>query len=167
MIQPGKYFALDEFEKDGPMPLDFLPPLVELCQGVMDPARDQAGCGLIVTSGYRPPAANAAAHGQPNSEHVYTADLAAADFYPANGQTRALFDWMRNNAVLPFHQLILEHGANSIVIHASFNRLKRGVRSVLEGATHNSEPYTQIAHVAFAPPPNNHDDVQTTSLGGA
>jgi hypothetical protein len=60
---------------------------------------------------------------------------------------------MRNNPVLPFHQLILEHGANgSSVVHVSLNRRMPGVRSVLEGFVHNQEPYTKVDHVDYAPP---------------
>lgn len=106
----------------------------------------------MLTSGYRDAQANLEAHGQPNSEHVATADCCAADFYPADGKTRALFDWMRQSSSLPFHQLILEHGANgSSVIHVSWNRTKPGVRSVLEGTTHNSQPYTKVDYVAYQP----------------
>ena len=164
-ILPGKYFSLEEFEKDGPVPPDCLPALTELCQGVLDPSRDWAGCALIVTSGYRPPDANAAAHGQSNSEHMYSRDWAAADFYPADGKVRPLFDWMRLNPALPFHELILEHGANgSSVIHASWNRQKAGMRSVLEGATHNAEPYAKVDYVAFG---GNHEAVQAAATGEA
>ena len=152
MTLVGRYFSLEEFEKDEPIPGQCVPSFVNLAQDILDHAREYQGCALIITSGYRDPQANLEAHGQPNSEHVATTDYCAADFYPADGKTRALFDWMRNNPNLPFHQLILEHGANgSSVIHVSWNRTKRGVRSVLEGATHNAEPYTAVDHVPLSP----------------
>src|SRR5882762_8503471 len=142
MIQLSAHFCLEEFQKDGPILAVAIPSFAVLCTGILEPARAYQECALLLTSGYRDAAANLEAHGQPNSEHVATSEYCAADFYPADGKTRALFDWMRQSSSLPFHQLILEHGKNgSSVIHVSWNRTKPGIRSVLEGATHNSEPY--------------------------
>jgi len=140
--------------------------LTELCQTVLDVVREQFG-ELTITSGYRPPAANAEAHGQPNSEHIYTSRKCAADFM-ASGEPiqRNVFDWMRENPTLPYHQLILEHGANgSSVVHVSINLDMPGVRSVLEGATHNASPYVKIDHVAYVAPLNNAEDVETAANG--
>lgn len=152
MIQLSAHFCLEEFQKDEPIPAVCVPSFAVLCNSILEPARAYQGCALLLTSGYRDAQANLEAHGQPNSEHVGTSDYCAADFYPADGKTRALFDWMRQDSSLPFHQLILEHGANgSSVIHVSWNRQKVGVRSVLEGATHNSEPYAKVDYVAYQP----------------
>lgn len=146
------HFNLAEFSIDGEIPDACLPVLKDLCALVLDPAREFNNGPLEITSGYRPPLANAEAHGQPNSEHIYTPAWAAADFFSAIRTPRDIFDWMRNNPNLPFHQLILEHGANgSSVVHVSINRNMPGVRSVLEGATHNSEPYVKVSHVDYAP----------------
>jgi hypothetical protein len=171
MIQPGKYFTLPEFEKDGPIPAECLPVLTELCQTVLDVVREQFG-PLTITSGYRPPTANAEAHGQSNSEHIYTSRKCAADFLVDDGTDfivgteRKAFDWMRNNPDLPYHQLILEHGADgSSVVHVSINLDMPGVRSVLEGATHNASPYVKIDHVAYVAPTNNAEDVETAANG--
>jgi len=149
-------FKLEEFEIDGPMPLECRQAYIELANEVLEPAHGYAKrtfpvCLMKITSGWRPPEANAAAHGQKDSEHMATADRAAADFLIPGVAMRALFDWMRMNPELPFHQLILEHGKNSTVIHVSWNRLKPGVRSVLEGAEHNAEPYVAVDHVGYKP----------------
>lgn len=157
----SEHFDLEEFDKDGAIPEACLPVLSDLCNLVLEPVRAFCGGPLEITSGYRPPAANAEAHGQSNSEHIYTPAWAAADFVIPNNNpsTRSVFDWMRNNPLLPYHQLILEHGQNSTVIHVSVNRRMPGVRSVLEGATHNAVPYIKAEYVAYNPP-SNAGDVQ-------
>lgn len=149
MLSPN--FNQSEFEKDAPVPDECVPVLTELCTLVLEPVREKFG-RMVVTSGYRPPEANAAAHGISNSEHIYSADWCAGDIEFLDSTPRDAFDWMRNNPTLPFHQLILEHGADgSSVVHVSRNRQKEGVRSVLEGATHNAEPYVAVDHVPYNP----------------
>lgn len=44
--------------------------LNELCRLVLDPAREQLGRAIIVTSGYRCRALNSAVGGVPNSQHL-------------------------------------------------------------------------------------------------
>jgi hypothetical protein len=160
-------FNQSEFEKDGPIPAECVPILRRLVVEVLEPIRAFCGCPLEITSGYRPPEANAEAHGQPNSEHMYTATKAATDFLtPNNSPTaRGVFDWMRNNSTLPYHQLILEHGQLSTVIHVSINSEMPGVRSVLEGATHNAVPYIKVDHVDYLPS-SNADNVQQANVEG-
>lgn len=145
------HFGLEEFDQNGPVPQESMAALTILCRDVLEPTRAFCGTALLITSGNRPPAANAAAHGQPNSEHMYNADHVAADFFQSDKPMREVFDWMRNNPSLPYHQLILEHSANGAsVIHVSVNLIKAGVRSVLEGATYNASPYIKMDYVAFA-----------------
>lgn len=163
-IQLSPHFGSKEFEIDAPIPLECIPIFKRLCNEILEPARVYDGAAFTITSGYRDPAANAEAHGQPNSEHMATEHFCACDFVPTGslpgggnatraGVTREVFDWMRNNPALPFHQLILEHGQNgSSVIHVSINDQKPGIRSVLEGATHNAEPYAKVDYVAYNPP---------------
>jgi hypothetical protein len=148
MVQLSTHFTDEEF---GTIPEDCLSIFARLCQEVLEPARDRFGGPFAITSGFRSAEANSSAHGQPNSEHMASPEWCAADFLP-NGAVREIFDWMRTNPVLPFHQLILEHGTNgSTIIHVSINTQKPGVRSVLEGATHNSAPYIKVDHVEYAP----------------
>lgn len=157
MVQLSEHFTLPEFENNDPIPAVAIPSFAVLCTEILESVRAQFACPLNITSGYRSPEANRIAHGQPNSEHVATADYCAADFYAGGPfKTRVLFDWMRNNPKLPFHQLILEAGYNgSSVIHVSWNRTMPGVRSVLEGVTHNAEPYVKVDHVAYETTANN------------
>lgn len=160
MTPLSDHFEQDEFEKDAPVPADCVPILQFLCQMVLEPIRAFVARPMEITSGYRPPDANKAAHGVPNSEHVYTPDHAAADFSFAVAKLpaltiRACFDWIRNNPALPFDQVILEHGSSgSSIIHISCSkeRLAAGVRSALEGATHNASPYTKWEVAAYTAP---------------
>jgi hypothetical protein len=79
--------------------------------------------------------------------------MCACDFFVKGVSQRMVFDWMRTNPVLPYHQLILESSADgSSVIHVSINKMMPGVRSVLIGATHNAVPYTKADYVAYNPP---------------
>lgn len=146
-----EHFTLEEFQPGDAIPYECQPIFGELAEYILEPVREQFNLPLTITSGYRSPRENADAHGQPNSEHMATDTMCACDFYAAvAGGMRPIFDWMRKNARLPYHQLILEHGANgSSVIHVSINKLKPGIRSVLEGATHNAEPYIAVDHVPF------------------
>ncbi len=152
MTQLSAHFTLEEFDHGSGVPPESIPVLTFLCAEVLEPAREFADCPFLVTSGHRSVEANAAAKGQPNSEHIYTVDHCACDFVPQGRPTREIFDWMRMNPMLPYHQLILEHGASSTVIHVSLNQLKPGVRSVKEGATHNAEPYVNVDRVDYIPP---------------
>ena len=162
-------FKLEEFQLNDAIPKECVLAFTSLAKYILEPVRAKFNVPLQITSGYRSPRANAEAHGQPNSEHVATPTICACDFYPvppAPGlvTTQDVFDYMRNSPTLPYHQLILEHGVNASVIHVSFNASKYGVRSVLIGATHNSEPYTKADHVPYEVA-SNRSDVQAASAG--
>ena len=146
------HFDQLEFEKDAPIPVECLSIFTYLCVEVLEPIRAFAGVPMQMTSGYRNPAANAAAHGQPNSEHMATADWCACDFFAVWKPAKDIFDWCRMSKTLPFHQLILEHSESGIsIIHVSVNREKVGVRSVLEGSTHNASAYTPCTYAPYDP----------------
>lgn len=148
-----EHFGREEFEKERTMPEDCIPIFTVLCAGILEPVRAQFG-PVDSTSGYRSVESNAAAHGQPNSEHMATPDYCADDFkiVSLNGDMRPVFDWMRNNPKLPFHQLILEHEDNGhTIIHVSINKLKPGLRSCKEGHTNNRTPYVDVECVPFEP----------------
>jgi hypothetical protein len=154
-MQLSDHFESSEFEKDGPIPTDCLEIAKQFCTLVLEPIRAYIGEPMDVTSGYRPPAANAAAHGVSNSEHIWTPRYCAADweFVPKPGfSMRSVFDWIRDSASIPFHQVILEHSAiGSSIIHISYNLDKIGVRQALEGSTHNASPYTSWEVATFIP----------------
>jgi hypothetical protein len=157
MVGLSPHFMRSEFELDGPMPDEVVDSYTRLCTDILEPVRAQFG-PIVITSGYRPPAANAAAHGQPNSEHMATADFCAADFkiISFKGDMRQVFDGMRNDPTLPFHQLILEKELNgNTIIHVSWNRTIPGVRSCLTGSVNNLTPYVKVTYVAYQPPAEN------------
>ena len=153
MTQLTEHFTLEEFQKGAEIP-SVLVFSRSWRNKFSSPSARNFQAPLLITSGYRSPAENAEAHGQPTSEHIATSSMCACDFFNAGHLSqRSIFDWMRLNPALPFHQLIFEHGANdSSVIHVSINKLMPGVRSVLEGSEHNASAYVKVDHVAFAPP---------------
>jgi Peptidase M15 len=151
MIQISDHYSLPDFQKEAPIPAVAIPSFSSMANLILEPIYEEFGVTLYFTSGYRNEAENTAAHGQPNSEHKATADYCAVDFFCV--MVEKVFDWMCQNPNLPYHQLILEKGKVGSVIHVSWNRLKPGVRSVLTGATNNSQPYEQVAHVEFNPSP--------------
>ena len=136
------HFARGEFELDGPMPDAIVGIYRTLCVEILEPIRAHAGSPIEITSGYRSPQANAAAHGVSTSQHVATPNYCAADFAVAGADMRALFDWIRSASGLPFDQVILEHGAAIDVIHISYSRAYAR-REALEGATQNRTAYTR------------------------
>lgn len=154
MTQLTTHFTLEEFQKGDAIPPACFGIFAELAEKILEPVRAEFNEPLVITSGYRSPQQNAEAHGQSNSEHIATTFMCACDFYIKGLGQRFVFDWMRLNVALPFHQLIFEHGANnSSVIHVSINKMMPGGRSVLEGSEHNASPYVKVDHVDFAAPP--------------
>lgn len=147
------HFTLEEFQRGDPIPSACIPIFTELAEKILEPVRAQFGKSLVIDSGYRSPKENTEAHGISNSEHIATTFFCACDFLIEGIASRVVFDWLRNNPTLPYHQLILEHSPNgSSVIHVSINKMMPGIRSVLEGATHNAVPYQKVDHVAYEPP---------------
>ena len=147
MVQLSEHFSLQEMGQG--IPAYAIPTFQTMCVQILEPIREHVETAIYITSGYRSLAENEAVHGQPNSEHMATADYCAVDFYCPD--VVSVFDWLRNSPSIPYHQLILEKGKLGYVIHVSFNRLKPGIRSVLSGSTENSTPYEQIAHVQYSP----------------
>jgi zinc D-Ala-D-Ala carboxypeptidase len=141
-MQLTPHFSLEEFELDVPMPPECVQTYTSLCTQLLEPLRTYYGEPIVITSGYRSPESNAAAHGVPNSQHIATGVYCAADFYLGafRSDMRPVFDFTRNSAGLEFDQLILEHSSAGDIIHASwsgaFNR-----REALEGDTANQSGY--------------------------
>jgi hypothetical protein len=141
-------FDQSEFEKPDPIPDECVPIFEDLCVLILEAIRSWLNRPIEITSGYRSEEHNMEIHGSPTSEHVATADYCAADFrFDTTAvppvAVRDCFDWIRQNTVLPFHQVILEHGAKgSNIIHISINRAKWGQRQALEGATYNASAYS-------------------------
>jgi hypothetical protein len=147
------HFALEEFQKGDAIPSACIGIFTDLADKILEPVRNEFQKVLVITSGYRSNKENAEAHGIPNSEHIATTFFCAADFYVEGLGSRFVFDWIRQNSTIPFHQLILESDASGgSIIHISYNKTIPGVRSVLVGATHNASPYQKVDYVAYEPP---------------
>lgn len=145
----SEHFAQSEFEKDSPLPTECVPIYTHICQNLLEPIRAQFDEPMHVTSGYRPPYANVAAHGAVRSEHVATENWGAVDFQFASMRTdmRRVFDFIRNSQ-LNFHRVILEHSNHGTdIVHISYNKMATG-RQALEGAEFNNSPYTAWAVAA-------------------
>lgn len=156
------HFQQAEFELDAPLPADVVPSYTALCVTLLEPIRAQFG-PLQITSGYRTPASNAAAHGVPTSEHVATAAYCAADFKPVTppqgavnqsgvlvGSPQDIFDFVRNNPKLAWGQVIWEKDPGGDIVHLSWEASSPR-RMALSGATHNAEPYVTWSVVPFQP----------------
>jgi len=86
-----------------------------LCVDILEPIRAKFNAPMIVHSGFRMPALNAAVHGQPGSQHQLGE---AADFHIVGVDLRMIFDWIRLESGLPFGQVILE-GRPASWVHVS------------------------------------------------
>ena len=134
-------FKRVEFEKDGPMPEEYVASYRSLCETILEPIRSHLGLPLRITSGYRSPESNAAAHGVPASQHCATDQYCAADWWVPTADMREVFDWVRLQSGLVWDQLILEHDGGTLsIIHVSWSTTPR--RMALEGATANKTGYT-------------------------
>ena len=83
----------------------FTDKLGQLCRDLLEPIRAQFG-PVVVTSGYRCPALNAAIGGVETSQHAIAE---AADFIVPGRDLDTVFDWIRCSN-LEFGQVILEPG---------------------------------------------------------
>ena len=135
----SNHFAQEEFEHDGPMPDACVLAYRSLCENILEPIRSHVGQPLRILSGYRSPAANAAAGGVSDSQHVATSSFCAADWWVPTLDMRGIFDWVRTESGLVWDQVILEHGVHNDIIHTSWSTTPR--RQALEGATANRTGY--------------------------
>lgn len=148
MMQLSQNFSQSEFERDAPLPPECIPIFTMLCTNVLEAIRTHVGGPLIITSGYRPPEANAAAHGVSNSQHIATSHDCAADFeVPGVTDLRGLFDWIRLKSGLACDELILEHQTDCKgpdIIHVSYV-IEGARREALEGSTENRSGYMRAS----------------------
>jgi GH24 family phage-related lysozyme (muramidase) len=68
----------------------------ELCQ-FLEKVRVHFKAPVVITSGHRPPAVNAAVGGASNSEHLYKPGCGAVDFYLSGVDIYAVQDWCDDN----------------------------------------------------------------------
>lgn len=74
-----------------------------LCLECLQPIRDHWGPVSIV-SGKRTPKLNAAVGGSPHSDHL---NGNAADIQPMNESVEPVFDWIVNQSLIPYRQVIV------------------------------------------------------------
>lgn len=107
--------------------------LARLCANVLQPVRDRFG-PVVVSSGYRSPALNAAVGGSPTSQHLQGE---AADIEVPGVTNYALAKWIAES--LSFDQLILEFYTPgkfaSGWVHISYRqgRLRHDVKTIGPG----------------------------------
>lgn len=95
-----------------------------LVDNVLDPLRDAYGKPVIVTSGYRSPALNAAVKGSKTSQHMkgQAADITAG----SKQENKKLFE-MAQKLNLPYCQLIDEKNFSWVHISYDKNNVKRQI----------------------------------------
>lgn len=95
-----------------------------LVDNVLDPLRDAYGKPVIVTSGYRSPALNAAVKGSKTSQHMkgQAADITAG----SKQENKKLFE-LAQELNLPYCQLIDERGFTWVHISYDKNNVKRQI----------------------------------------
>lgn len=116
----------------------------EFCERILEPIRDQFG-PVAITSGYRCPALNSLVGGVADSDHQWTEDRIAADFWTPDAELDEVFRWIRLESKLPFDQVIREHSSKpggGECIHISYRLIPRRVAMV--GGTHNSTGYQKV-----------------------
>jgi len=147
VTQLSEHFALEEFEKGGPVLTDYVPVLREFCERILEPIRREFGKLLKITSGNRNSEYNRSVGGASDSQHVYTRWSCAADIQIPGVAVDAVFNWIRLSSGLPFDQVILERGRqerheHDDCIHISYLRSPRQV--ALEGSTHGTGGYLPV-----------------------
>lgn len=122
-----KNFALKEFLISGTakrMGVDMTPSaaveknIIALVDNILDPLREELGCPIIITSGYRPIAVNRALGSKDTSQHVYgeAADIVVPGLHPLKVCDTII------RMKLPFDQLIQEFGEWTHVSYGPLNR---------------------------------------------
>ena len=102
--------------------------LAALVNVIMQPIRNKWG-RLIITSGFRGTALNAAVGGSSTSQH---SKGQAADFVSPEHDLMDICEWIVNESGLEWDQLIFEENAEGDVwVHISYNHLGDNRREVL------------------------------------
>jgi hypothetical protein len=150
MRQLSEHFNLSEFCKHGSPPDDCLPLAERMCREALESIHAKYGT-MPITSGYRPPDANAATGGIKTSAHQWTPERCACDFQVPGAHLPDVFDWIRKESRLALDQVILEHGANQAsekddCIHVTFRRTMPRQMALI-GETHGSGGYRQVPFI--------------------
>ena len=79
--------------------------LVALCTTVLEPIRLHFGAPVVIHSGYRCPALNAAIGGAKSSQHMRGE---AADFHVIGHDLAEVWQWIWESSGIPYGQVLLE-----------------------------------------------------------
>ena len=129
-LRLSKHFTLSELIKTSykinntPASPVVLDSLRRVCVNVLEEVRKHYGRPILIHSGYRSPAVNAAASGSKASQHMKGE---AVDFHVLGFSVYEVAVWMSEN--LDYDQLILENFVPGIPtsgwVHCSFSQRKR------------------------------------------
>lgn len=112
--------------------------LYYLAQYLLEPLRARYGV-IVVTSGYRSPAVNAAVGGKPDGQHPLGE---AADVSPIQADLNIVYRWIVEQSGLVYGQCILERDPADQVIHLSLPRPHKANRHALVLTNGIYAPYT-------------------------
>lgn len=102
-------------------PEDVIENLRRLCEHVLEPVRTHFDRPVIIHSGYRSPAVNAAIGGSKTSQHMKGE---AADFHVSGFSVYEVANWLSETLEVFYDQLILENYVPGIAtsgwVHCSF-----------------------------------------------
>ena len=104
-------------------PQDVIQNLTNLLTNIVEPLREELGCSIQISSGYRCPKTNKLIKGAANSQHVVGQ---AVDIKCPSAGNATLFHKIRELA-LPYDQLIWEYGTTKepAWVHVSFGPRQR------------------------------------------
>lgn len=99
-----------------------------LCEALLEEVRFEFRRPVIILSGFRSDELNAAVNGSATSQHKLGQ---AADFFVKGVSVRRVYDWIKGESGLIYHQLILYPGRN--FIHVSLPTGSNDGQSWVEG----------------------------------
>lgn len=89
--------------------------LKALCENVLQPLRNNLGCPIVITSGFRCAVLNKRVGGASNSQHLYGQ---AADLVVPQKNLKDVFNYIKSH--LPYDQLLYEYNKTDKWIHVSY-----------------------------------------------
>jgi hypothetical protein len=89
-----------------------------MCENLLENIRENIGCSIKISSGYRCPELNKAVGGRENSKHTKGQ---AVDIYVDKFSPIEIFNYIKNNKnIFDYDQLIFEKTKNKKWIHISY-----------------------------------------------
>jgi len=114
--------------------------LKELCIHILEPLRKHFQIPILISSGFRCDALNAAIGGAKNSQHTMGQAVDIDHDLSANVvSNKMIFDWIKTNLV--FDQMIWEFGTstNPDWVHVSYVANNKNRNQVLRGVKHGTK----------------------------